>query len=59
MWFPNLDIAVEKEVTDCLTCQAVTYKHEKEPLVMSMLPNAPWDSVKIDFLGRYHQGTTC
>ena len=61
VWFPNLDIAVEKEVTDCLTCQAVTYKNEKEPLAMSMLPNTPWDSVKIDFFGPLPSGeeTTC
>ena len=47
VWFKNLDTAVENEVKHCHTCRATTYKQDKEPLAMSMLPNAPWENVRI------------
>ena len=53
VWFKNLDTAVENEVKHCHICRATTYKQDKEPLAMSMLPNAPWENVKI------HRGTMC
>ena len=50
-WFPNMDNLVENEVKHCLPCQATVYQHDREPLVMSELPNGPWEQVKIDFYG--------
>ena len=49
--FPNMDNLVENEVKHCLPCQATVYQHDREPLVMSELPNGPWEQVKIDFYG--------
>ena len=51
VWFPDMDKLVEKEVGNCLSCQATVYQHGREPLKMSVLPNGPWEKVKIDFFG--------
>ena len=56
VWFPNLDKEVEKEIKNCYTCQSTVYKNEKEPLVMTELPNGPWEHVKADFFGPLPSG---
>ena len=44
-----MDQLVEKEISECRSCQTTVYKHEKEPLIMSKLPDGHWENVKIDF----------
>ena len=56
VWFPNLDNMVEEEIRNCHSCQTTVYKHDSEPLVMSILPNGPWEYVKVDFFGPLPSG---
>ena len=49
VWFPGIDKAVERKVTNCIPCQACSKKNSPEPLQMSSLPAEPWTEVSIDF----------
>ena len=49
VWFPKIDQLVEKKVKSCLACQVTTPRNEREPLIMSELPSAPWTEVSVDF----------
>lgn len=49
VWFYGIDKAVEECVKSCLPCQAATRSSEKEPLKMSLLPDAPWLELCLDF----------
>ena len=51
-------MAVENEVRLVMRAK-LQHKREKEPLAMSILLNAPWENVKIDFLARWHLVTMC
>ncbi|KAI0210788.1 hypothetical protein LSAT2_004428 [Lamellibrachia satsuma] len=58
VWFPGIDVLVEKRVKKCMACQASTHLPEssKEPLKMSKLPEGPWQHVDIDFCGPFPPG---
>ena len=56
VWFQNLDKAVEEEIKNCHACQSTVYQHEKEPLVMTEMPDGPWEHVKADFFGPLPSG---
>ena len=49
VWFPNIDKYVEQKVKQCIPCQSVTACTHREPLIMSELPNKPWEEVSVDF----------
>ena len=42
---------VESHVGKCLSCQANTPFHSREPLQMTELPDGPWEKVSVDFAG--------
>ena len=44
-----MDTAVEKEVKQCILCQANTGRGTVEPLRMSDLPRGPWLNLSVDF----------
>ena len=56
VWFKGLDELVENEIRDCTTGQATVHQHLQEPLSMSVLPNGPWEKVKVDFYGPLPSG---
>ena len=51
VWFPKMDARVESLIGRCLPCQAVTPEVKREPLVMTPLPEEPWQSVAADIFG--------
>ena len=58
VWFPGIDELVEDKIQNCLACQASTLdsKAKYEPLIMSELPDGPWQKVDIDFCGPFPSG---
>ena len=56
VWFPGMDTAVEKEVKQCIPCQANTGRGTVEPLRMSDLPRGPWLNLSVDFCGPLPSG---
>ena len=51
IWFPKLDSFVEKFIDECPACRINHPKTNYEPLKMSMMPNAPFEEVSVDFYG--------
>ena len=49
VWFPELDKAVEDFIKNCLPCQAALPSKQREPLIMSELPDYPWQQLSLDF----------
>jgi len=49
VWFPMLDLMVEKKIASCLTCQVSTPSSNREPLKMTTLPDGPFQDISIDF----------
>ena len=58
VWFPSIDKLVEEKVKTCLPCQAATTgtSTNPEPLIMTKLPDAPWQEVAADFVGPFPSG---
>ncbi|KAJ8043932.1 hypothetical protein HOLleu_11257 [Holothuria leucospilota] len=57
VWFPGIDNSIERKVKGCLTCQIATpTPTPPEPLQMTELPNASWESVSMDFKGPFMGG---
>ena len=56
LWFPGLDGLVEKEVNNCIPCQATTPAQNKEPLLMTELPEHPWQHLAADIFGPLPSG---
>ena len=53
VWFPGIDMMVEKHVGKCLAYQATILCHTREPLQMSDLPTDPWKKISMDFAGPF------
>ena len=52
VWFPKINELVEYRVKNCIACQACDKTHHKiTPLIMSEMPNTPWECLSIDFYG--------
>ena len=51
VWFPGMDVAMEKEVDLCIPCQAAVESSSKEAVIMSDLPSGPWEQLSMDFWG--------
>ena len=50
IWFPHIDKIVDQTVASCLACQVSTIeKNATAPIVMTNLPNSPWEAVSVDF----------
>lgn len=57
-WFPGIDRMVEDNVKKCIPCQA-SYSNgpkQREPIIPTILPNAPWTEVSLDFTGPFPTG---
>lgn len=53
VWWPSLGKAVENWVEACRTCTLNGRKDPPTPMQRTMLPEAPWDFVAVDFNGPY------
>ena len=52
VWFPKIDSLVEEKIRKCLACQACEKtSHKIIPLMMSEMPEAPWENLSVDFYG--------
>ena len=52
-----MDSLIEKVVSECVYCQAVTPEHNaSHPVTMTPLPDQPWQRVSVDTLGPLPSG---
>ena len=51
IWYPGIDKEITELVRNCRGCQSAVNYTYREPLLMSELPAAPWESVITDFYG--------
>lgn len=56
VWFPGIDVEVEKLVKYCRQCQATSDRPTYEPLRPSEMPPGPWMEVSGDFFGPMADG---
>ena len=56
VWFPGIGCMVERKITGCIPCQAMTPQHYKQDLSMLQLPNGIWEEVSVDFCGGFPLG---
>ncbi len=49
VWFRAIDKLTEEVVRSCFRCQIATPVCQREPLMMSPLPIAPWTELSMDF----------
>ena len=57
VFFVGMDKLVEKEITNCLPCQATGKPKPQSPITSSVLPSTVWHTVNVDFLGPLPNGT--
>lgn len=48
-WWLGMDRDIERYIENCLTCVQLAKQSRPEPLVMTTLPDGPWQSLGIDF----------
>lgn len=58
VWWPKLDMQVEKYVKSCRGCMLVATPSAPEPMKRREQPSAPWQHVAMDFLGPLPSGHT-
>ncbi|KXJ62433.1 hypothetical protein RP20_CCG010004 [Aedes albopictus] len=56
VWWPGLDVEVEKFVKSCRDCTLVSNATAPEPLIRSEMPDRPWVHVAVDFMGPLPSG---
>ena len=56
VYFPRMDKFVEAKIERCIPCQAATPRNQREPLIMTPLPDYAWQHVSIDFCGPFPSG---
>ena len=56
VWYPGIDKDVKSVVSNCIPCQASVNSNDREPLNMTELPSAPWESLATDFYGPLSSG---
>ncbi|XP_062557896.1 uncharacterized protein K02A2.6-like [Armigeres subalbatus] len=56
VWWPGMDVAVEKTCKECFNCQLVAPFEKPEPLRIRDLPSASWIHLSGDFLGPLPDG---
>ncbi|CAB4008235.1 Hypothetical predicted protein [Paramuricea clavata] len=52
VWFPDIDKLVGECIANCIPCQASTQIKMCEPLLMTNLPEGPWQNISVDFCGQ-------
>ena len=57
VWWPNMDLAIEKTVKNCSLCQENQKSPAKAPIHPWEWTERPWSRLHIDFAGPYHGQT--
>jgi len=50
VWLPCMEQMVETKIKACLPCPVATPIYTREPLQMSVLPDSPFDEVRVAFV---------
>lgn len=58
VWFPGIDMSVERKIASCIPCQAITKSSQRKPLRMSPTPKGPSLQASADFCGPFSTGET-
>lgn len=56
VWWPGLDLDVERFVRTCHSCQISGKPPDRDPVRVTEMPNGPWEDVAIDLLGPLPNG---
>ena len=56
VWWPGIDREAETFCKTCHGCQVMGRPGHHEPLYMTELPQGPWQSIAIDFMGLLPSG---
>jgi transposase InsO family protein len=56
LWWPEMDSDVEIKCKRCPSCQLVSSLDPPEPIVVSALPDHPWEYIGVDYLGPLPNG---
>lgn len=59
VWFPSMDVLVDRVVSNCSACATVSKDERIRPLHMSELPDRKWQCLSADFGGPYPSGHYC
>ena len=51
VWWPNMNIMVERHCKKCLGCQAVTPVATMPPVKTTTMPTKPWRDLAVDLMG--------
>lgn len=51
VWWPRMPTEIEEFVTTCGGCQLAARAERPVPMLSTMLPQAPWDKIALDFNG--------
>ncbi|XP_064468821.1 uncharacterized protein K02A2.6-like [Ornithodoros turicata] len=51
VWFPGIDQKTEAVIKSCAACQTTVEEKRVSPLMMTPLPDGPWQSLAADFAG--------
>ncbi|XP_064488499.1 uncharacterized protein K02A2.6-like [Ornithodoros turicata] len=51
VWFPGIDQKTEAVIKRCTACQTTVEEKRVSPLMMTPLPDGPWQSLAADFAG--------
>ncbi|XP_064462264.1 uncharacterized protein K02A2.6-like [Ornithodoros turicata] len=51
VWFPGIDQKTEAVMKSCAACQTTVEEKRVSPLMMTPLPDGPWQSIAADFAG--------
>lgn len=53
VWWPKMNLSVEEWIKACRTCILNGRKHQPPPMLRTLLPEAPWDYLAIDYCGPF------
>ncbi|XP_057292552.1 uncharacterized protein K02A2.6-like [Hydractinia symbiolongicarpus] len=56
VYFQGIDNMVEKKISNCIPCQAVTPTSADAPIRIMDIPEQVWETLNIDFLGPFPTG---
>ena len=56
VWWPSMDKAVERYISECKACQVVGKDGNPEPLRIHSLPDRPWQVIHMDVCGPFPNG---
>ena len=56
VWWPGIDLDVERLVKQCHSCQITGKPLDRDPIRVTEMPNGPWEDLAADLLGPLPNG---